>query len=62
MTGLMLRIAAMSIQTILVIGVVFGLRKLFALASVSKKYVMILWMIVYFFLVFPWKVSVPEGF
>ncbi len=62
MTGLMLRIAAMSIQAILVIGVVFVLRKLFALVPVSKKYVMILWMIVYFFLVFPWKVSVPEGF
>lgn len=55
-------LVSMSLQAVLIIGVVFGIRKLFAMAHISKKYVMLLWMIPFFFLIFPWKIAVPRGF
>ena len=62
MISLGMLIVSMSLQAVLIIGVVFGIRKLFALAHISKKYVMLLWIIPFFFLIFPWKIAVPRGF
>lgn len=59
MTSLVMLLVSMSLQAVLIIGVVFGIRRLFALAHISKKYVMLLWMIPFFFLIFPWKIAVP---
>ncbi len=57
----MLQTVAMSIQAILMIGIVLILRKLFAWLRISKKYFMIFWIMSYFFLIVPWKVTIPEG-
>lgn len=62
MIAVVMRIISMSLQAVLVIGVVFGFRKLFAWGNVSKKYLVFLWIIPFFFLVFPWKIPVPRGF
>lgn len=61
MIGVMLRIAAMSIQDIPIILAVFAVRKLFELIHISKRYIMVFWLISFFFLIFPWKVIVPWG-
>ena len=62
MISLVMILVSMSLQAVLIIGVIFAVRKLFLLMHVSKKYVMLLWMIPFFFLVFPWKAAVPGGF
>ncbi len=61
MIGVMLQIAAMSIQAIPIILTVFAVRKLFELIHISKRYIMVFWLISFFFLIFPWKVIVPWG-
>lgn len=61
MIGVMLQIAAMSIQAIPIILTVFAVRKLFELMHISKRYIMVFWLISFFFLIFPWKVIVPWG-
>lgn len=62
MTGFVRQLATMSLQAVLMIGVVFAARKLFELVHISKKYVMLLWAVPFFFLVFPWKLTVQGGF
>ncbi|MDE7310883.1 MAG: M56 family metallopeptidase [Eubacterium sp.] len=62
MTECMIQVVSMSLRAVLIIGVVFAVRALFSLAHISKKYVMLLWVLPFFFLVFPWKVTVPKGF
>lgn len=52
----------MSIQSSIVILVVLGLRKVFEKLHIAKKYTMLLWMVPFFCLIFPWKISVPNGF
>ena len=52
----------MSGQASIVIGVVLLLRFLFKKINVSKKYVMLLWMIPFMCLVIPWKINSPVGF
>lgn len=62
MSALLIQILFMSMRAVLIIGVVFGIRKLFALAHIPQKYVMPLWLIPFFFLVFPWRITVRTGF
>lgn len=62
MIHVMMCLFSMSMQAALIIGVVFVIRKLFSVMHISKKYVMLLWMISFFFLVFPWKITVSKGF
>lgn len=62
MVGFMIHLGCMSLQASLIICVVLIIRKLFFIAHISKKYVMLLWIIPFFFLIFPWKVSLPAGF
>ena len=62
MVDFMMCLGHMSIQASLVICVVLVIRQLFSMIHVSKKYIMFLWMIPFFFLVFPWKIESPIGF
>ncbi len=62
MTNLLISIGMMSLQASMIIGIIFILRKLFSILGISKKYMMLLWIIPFFFLVFPWKISVADGF
>lgn len=55
-------LGTMSGQAVIIILVVFVLRKLFEKLHISKKYCMLLWMVPFFCLVCPWKVSTPHGF
>ena len=61
MSAFLLRIFSMSLQAVLVIGVIFVIRKLFLLMHITKRYVMFLWLIPFFFLVFPWRIPVEGG-
>lgn len=62
MTGLMTCLGGMSIQASVIICVILLIRKIFLMAHISKKYILLLWMIPFFFLVFPWKIASPVGF
>lgn len=62
MTTFLIQLGTMSIQASVAILVVLVLRKIFATAGVSKKYVMLLWMIPFLLLICPWKISIPVGF
>lgn len=62
MAGFIVHLGYMSLQAVLIICVVLLVRKVFSLLHISKKYVMLLWMIPFFCLIFPWKISSPAGF
>lgn len=62
MIRFLVHLVMMSLQATLIIAIIFGIRKLFSVIHISKKYVMLLWMIPFFFLIFPWKIPVPKGF
>jgi beta-lactamase regulating signal transducer with metallopeptidase domain len=51
----------MSIQASIAIAVVLLLRLLFAKSNISKKYVMLLWLIPFLCLMIPWRISSPVG-
>lgn len=52
----------MSLQSIAIMVVVLSVRFLLKKLRISHKYMVGLWFIVFFYLVFPWKVSLPVGF
>lgn len=56
-----IQLGTMSFQASVVIVVMLILRKLFAMMGVSKKYIMLLWMVPFLFLICPWKISSPVG-
>lgn len=55
-------LGSMSIQASIIIVVVLMLRIIFKKLHVEKKYMMFLWVVPFFCLIFPWKISVPNGF
>lgn len=55
-------LVGMSVQASIVIGVVLLLRLFFSKLNISKKYVMLLWMIPFVCLIIPWKINSPVGF
>ncbi len=61
MTGFLMQLSIMSLQATLAIGVVLIIRLLFHKLHISKKYTMLLWMIPFICLIFPWKISSPIG-
>lgn len=61
MSRFMIQLVSMSLQASVAILIVLLLRKVFVLAGVSKKYVMLLWMIPFLLLICPWKMSSPLG-
>lgn len=62
MENVMRLLGIMSVQAAIVLIVVFIVRKLFEKIRIEKKYMMILWAIPFFFLVFPWKLTLSKGF
>lgn len=62
MEGFIVKLGTMSVQAALIILVVCVIRMLFMKGRISQKYIMLLWMIPFFFMVFPWKISSPIGF
>ena len=56
------RLGIMSMQASVAILVVLLLRKVFSHCGVSKKYVMLLWLIPFLLLACPWKISSPVSF
>lgn len=52
----------LSMQGTVIILTVCLLRKVLQLLKVSHKYVVFLWIVPFFYLVFPWKLEVPHGF
>ncbi|MBR3769597.1 MAG: hypothetical protein IKL06_03585 [Lachnospiraceae bacterium] len=62
MATFFIQLGMMSAQASVAILVVLVLRKVFALLGVSKKYTMLLWMIPFWLLICPWKLSSPVGF
>lgn len=62
MTGFITCLGSMSLQASVIICVILFIRKIFFMAHISKKYILLLWMIPFFFLVFPWKIASPVGF
>ena len=61
MDTFLIQLGTMSVQASVAILVVLLLRKIFASAGVSKKYVMLLWVIPFVMLICPWKISSPVG-
>lgn len=52
----------LSMQGTVIILTVCLLRKVLQLLKVSHRYVVFLWIVPFFYLVFPWKLEVPHGF
>lgn len=57
--GVVLR---MSIQGVVIFTIIFMLRFLLKKLHISHKYIVALWMILFFYLAFPWKLELPVGF
>ncbi len=62
MTYFLVQLAAMSLQGVFMVCVVLVLRKICGVLHTAKRQAAALWLIPYFFLVFPWKIQVPGGF
>ncbi len=62
MEGFLIGLGTMSMQAAVIILVICAVRALLIKGQVPQKYIMLLWMIPFFFMVFPWKISSPVGF
>lgn len=62
MTGIFYELLKMSLQGTVIILIVGLVRLLLKRLHVEHTYIVWLWLIVFFYLVFPWKLSVPAGF
>lgn len=52
----------MSMQGAIIFAVVFLMRFILKNLHISHKYIAVLWVILFFYLVFPWKIELPIGF
>lgn len=52
----------MSMQGVIIFAVTFLMRFILKRLHISHKYIVVLWMILFFYLVFPWKLELPIGF
>lgn len=52
----------MSLQAVIIFAVLFLMRLILKKLHISHKYIVVLWMILFFYLVFPWKLELPVGF
>ncbi|MBQ3035425.1 MAG: M56 family metallopeptidase [Lachnospiraceae bacterium] len=52
----------MSMQGAIIFAVVFLMRFILKKLHISHKYIAVLWVILFFYLVFPWKIELPIGF
>lgn len=62
MEGFISVLFRLSMQGTIIIFTVCLLRKLLQVLKVSHRYVVFLWLVPFFYLVFPWKLEVPHGF
>ena len=62
MTDFMAGLGIMSLQASFMIAVVVLVRKTFFQIHIPTKYSMSLWFLIFFFLVFPWRITSPIGF
>ena len=64
MTGMemMQILIRMSIQGSIIVGIVWILRMVFRGLRISYRYCVLLWGIVFFYLIFPWKIENEHGF
>lgn len=62
MSDFIVCLVSMSAQASLVILVVMILRKCLRILRVSGRYMILFWILPFFFLVFPWKITAPVGF
>lgn len=64
MTGMAMMqiLVRMSLQGSIIIGIVLLLRTLFRGLRISYRYCVLLWGIVFFYLIFPWKIENEHGF
>ncbi len=64
MTGMAMMqiLIRMSIQGSIIIGIVLLLRMVFRGLRISYRYCVLLWGIVFFYLIFPWKIQNEHGF
>ena len=51
----------MSIQGSIIIGIILLLRMVFRGLRISYRYCVLLWGIVFFYLIFPWRMSTDSG-
>ncbi len=52
----------MSMQGVIIFAVLFLMRFILKKLHISHKYITVLWVILFFYLVFPWKLELPIGF
>ncbi len=52
----------MSMQGVVIFAVLFLMRFILKKIHISHKYITVLWVILFFYLVFPWKLELPMGF
>ena len=52
----------MSVQGVVMIMIILIVRFVLKQLQINHKYLVGLWLIVFFYLIFPWKVSLPIGF
>lgn len=62
MSTLFYALFKMSLQGIVIIFIVGLVRLILKKFHISHTYIVFLWLIVFFYLVFPWKLSLPIGF
>ena len=55
-------IVRMSVEGIVIILTILGIRALFKAIHISNKFIVPLWIIAFFYLVFPFKVPTEHGF
>ncbi len=56
------QLGTMSAQVAVIIVVICLVRALLMKGQIPQKYIMLLWVIPFFFMIFPWKISSPVGF
>lgn len=62
MKDFIIMLGSMSWQASIMTAVVLVFRKIFEQIHISKKYMMLLWMLPFFCLLCPWKINLPNGF
>ncbi len=55
-------IVIMSLQGMFIFSIVFLVRFLLKKIHISHKYIVLFWFVLFFYLVFPWKMTLPGGF
>ncbi len=52
----------MSVQGVVIFASIFFVRLLLKKLHIAHKYIVMTWLVLFFYLVFPWKIEMPVGF